>query len=752
MYKLFLHTEEDDLSVRSNNIINDYGGIDNILKYYKEHKSFLKFRNVGKNTNIELCSYCENLLIKTPAPETLESAKTDNPIDLEKHLLIYEYEKEFLSVRAKNALKKFEDEAKYYSDDKNKFDLIKKLFLTDFNFYKLHNVGKVTIKELIVLKDIVQTGNINDIHRTYLAKKLRRIIGKGVMFHIDESEIKQLINNDQYSFARIFCICLLNSDKLRERTKQILLNLYFNETPLDRIEHSKIINCSPERIRQIGNDLIDKIIPLAAISAKNIVEESAYDIQFDSIKNLFSPDSFPPVYFRGFEYTPNTALTKIAIKNVLKKNYLLVDNLILDTHKSFIDSQQVLFVSKKFIESAAIQKALTWIDEQMYNFESIAHEYNLKVLIKRYYTENELTIEEHELNDVLTIVSKIKRESFELNESAIKKISKQNLADTVLDEVQVFLEEKAEAQTTKVILDHLANKNLGIEKYELLKALKQNRKTYCYFGNGNWALTKWKKTENTIGPFREMIRKQLSNNDDPVHISDIHFYINTMKNVSLHSIYSNLRMDKDSFTFFNCSFIGLSNKKYSEYWYTIKKFKPSQIRNFESKSQEEIDANIILFSKKFGYPEKHLRFILDCRKGKYGEQRERKVRKAAIEKIDWKILLSKKGQAQLLFVKEAIYQAKEMAVQNWLKSEYNNFENTGDKEEIRKTKLEIKRKIGNQIEPKLNGKSLFNLLLTGEGNDYEIFRSYIIAAKDEILQNKPEEQNHKVLINWMINY
>lgn len=86
---------------------------------------------------------------------------------------------------------------------------------------------------------------------------------------------------------------------------------------------------------------------------------------------------------------------------------------------------------------------------------------------------------------------------------------------------------------------------------------------------------------------RETIEQKLYESEVPLHISEIHEYVNSLRPISEHSLRSNMRMEEDKiFTFFNCSFIGLSAKIYDEYWYQIPKVKAAHIRSMYYANQK----------------------------------------------------------------------------------------------------------------------------------------------------------------------
>jgi len=150
--------------------------------------------------------------------------------------------------------------------------------------------------------------------------------------------------------------------------------------------------------------------------------------------------------------------------------------------------------------------------------------------------------------------------------------------------------------------------------------LHENRSTFSFLGMGNWNLNEWNIVDGQPrGNFMQLIRNLLLKTGEPLHISDLHSFINTIKKVSLQSLHSNLKLEsKETFKFFNCPFIGLSEKVYKEYWHKLPKFKPVYLNKNALSSDKDENLNLVKnLCEKFGFLKRHLIFILDSKYGKY---------------------------------------------------------------------------------------------------------------------------------------
>ena len=115
------------------------------------------------------------------------------------------------------------------------------------------------------------------------------------------------------------------------------------------------------------------------------------------------------------------------------------------------------------------------------------------------------------------------------------------------------------------------------------------------------------------GDLIDIIRNLLNDSENPLHISEIFYYLNEFSPTSFHSILTNLKVtEKYKFKFFNCSFIGLSEKKYSNYYYNLPlvvgfHFNQSKIDNLNLSTWDDI---LKYYEQEFKYPRIHVEHLL----------------------------------------------------------------------------------------------------------------------------------------------
>ena len=390
MRKRQSYTRKEQLDRRSLNIIDEMGGLENLLQYYYMNHSFLKIGKVGFSTNNQLCSFCEYL----------ESVNTENPqkdivesideANIDRYIRIYEIEKSMLSVRVNNVLDKLEADHKYNESSYNKLQFLKKIFSRKFDFYSIRNLGLKSVNELIALKEKIITGNLNEDAFLDNGLKLEVILSKDSRIEVllGEHEKDELVIDGKYCFEKILCVFLLTTSIIKEKYHGVMRNRYFSETYLDRRQLSQFIHITPERIRQVEINLKETLLPLAI----NLVREGL-NIEFDEIgnfsqKNFVELKDFEHFSFKGNLITPNTELSKFVCQKIYL-NYSLIDELIKSDSRSFELPTKNLFISKVFISRTEFLKLLEWADEQIYSFEIISFEYNLEILIQRFYNEHD---------------------------------------------------------------------------------------------------------------------------------------------------------------------------------------------------------------------------------------------------------------------------------------------------------------------------------------------------------------------------
>lgn len=609
-----------ELSERAKNIVVKLGGAENILNHYILHGHFLNIHNSGKRTDLELKAFCEKLLKQDinviHKRENIVTELTN--VDLDNCLLIYELLKLNLSTRTLNAVRVLEKKDYYQRDHQFKILFIKKYFINSFNYSEIKNLGSKSIAELKMIKiNIINYKNNPISTKEVQAAIITLRLNSEYKTTFTNKTLLELFNVHGYSFQTLFSLVLFENKSLGALGQAFVKIKYFSPKTNNN-EIAKILNCSKERLRQLENKIIQKYIPNIIHYTLNIIQNEPIDLPKLELQNIIILNNFISFNLDSITYTPNTLLSRTVYSIYYADKYTPIDKFIYSTFKTFEVPCEIIMLSLEFIQKSDFKNLLNWLDTQIYYFETIAYEYMLESLITRFYFENEKVLHNSILGDLMKVLNIIKKKSIEINLVKYKKSIKKEANELLTNTIYEYLNRINKSQTTKEILSFLHSKDITIDKTLLLKLLHSKRGTFAYSGMGNWRIRESVESEDYLrGTFRDIIKNLLLKRTEPIHISEIYEHINTFKKVSITSIISNLRAETEgTFRHFNCSYIGLSDKKYDDYWYKIPTFKAYHLNKRFYPNSHVNDLEIIKhLSKIFGYPEQHLAFILSARKG-----------------------------------------------------------------------------------------------------------------------------------------
>lgn len=619
----YLYTNENDLSTRSLNIVKDLGGIPALLVHYQKYGSFLNIRKSGVFTNNELISFCEYLCdhelttssVSNDSPEIIEFPSNIN-VDLLSSL--YLHQKDLLTTRTRNVLDTLENKYDYSIGQEQKILFFKKHFLTNFDFKELSNVGANSAKELTQFTEtlrayILDTGSASqDLHKSLTVKQLSKLFD----FHYKPDLIESIVSGDQYHFQKTLCI-LLNTVPLTNKKREILKYLLFDATSYSAKELAKLIGCSYELVRVHADFLNDNFIPAKINLIRSSISSDPYDLPYYEGKLYIEIPNIDHFEFDGQLITPNPTLSKLAFRVVFKDKLILVDDILkelLIEINSFDVTQANIFVSPEFVKKSHISQLLKFLNNEIYNFEIVSFEYDLKILIIRFYRENDLTVLRREEIDILyKIILSIKKKEFLIEKMDLKRIAKKERTNHILKIAEELLKEANAPLKTQVLLKTINNNGIEIDVHQLLHKLGKNKNTFVRLGNSLWGLKERDQIEELRGSLREIVEDILLKREIPIHISELIAIIEKMRPISLLSLNSNLRASESKmFKFFNCSFIGLSAKKYEQFWYDIPRFTPAYLRKEQillRSRANDIDLVERMHSR-YGYPKMHVEYVL----------------------------------------------------------------------------------------------------------------------------------------------
>src|SRR5690606_5073574 len=133
------------------------------------------------------------------------------------------------------------------------------------------------------------------------------------------------------------------------------------------------------------------ILPQLINSIRQEFEGMPSDFDIDgSGADFISYEKLPSVNYNSKTYYPNQRLSQYVYSALLKDKYLNLETLIWGTtkeRKSFACVAINMFISKKCAELSAFPAFIDWIDEEIYQFEIAEFDYDLEVLVGRFFSE-----------------------------------------------------------------------------------------------------------------------------------------------------------------------------------------------------------------------------------------------------------------------------------------------------------------------------------------------------------------------------
>lgn len=622
------YSTESSLSVRSQNTLKRLGGKNELLDYYIKFGNFENIRNVGLRTNIELSLFCEYMLLDSNSTIDVkkeiqkEESKLDEAYVSDEICLVlndaYQYHKYSLNRRSINTLDKLEFENNYSSCDVSMCHFIRKLFIMKFDFINIQNVGKKTKHELEdlsqILKNILKEISFDEnlIHKYNFQNKAHSFIGNSYK----DLEIKETAGYNEVIIEKLILLTILNQKQIGYQMK-ILELAYFDD--IKNIEEIRVkVGCSTERVRQILIKFKKTILPNLVNTLQQKFGE--YFLAFlaqNSNSDFLVCKPLSPIEFNSQTYFPNQSLNQLVYTELLKENYLSLQELIDDKTKewkSFIVSSENLFISKKCAEIIEFSAFIDWMDEEIYQFEIAEFDYNLKVLVRRFYSENNLEIIDENINGLAMIIQKLKKTDWSDISNKILKGRKRKIKDDVIQVIKEFLESENEPKKTASILSYLNDYGFEISKNELLSILSKNKIVFISIGIGQWFIQGHVGSNYLHGSLRSIVSKILYDNAEPLHISEIASIISKYRTIKISSLISNLKSNGyDTFKFFNCGFIGLSSKKYNVKWDNLPKVSRWHLNHYKKSelTLDSIEEITRYLSERFGFPPIHINFLLE---------------------------------------------------------------------------------------------------------------------------------------------
>jgi hypothetical protein len=624
----FLITALDELSTRSLNIVKHLGGEAAMMEYYLNHKSFVHINKCGYTSNKELSIYCDYLIVKhneniqeslniTNFPEINNSIETASIL-----YTLYKAQKLKLSQRAINALDSLESMYELAENLDIFYPYLKKYIILMFEYKNLRNIGRKTAIELeqfaFDLRDLIHKKQLlpTQTNQTKIASSNNLQLINNLDYDITSLKI-----DGKYAVELLFAVFIFYAKEL-EKWHQLITQYYFGDKLKSIKELSKMLDYSDFHLSNIIKKIESNQFPSVIQDIRNKFDDSELELNINSDGPFFNFYGIEPFSFNKIDFKPNIRYAQIFYKLYFKGEFIPIHEVfdIACFHiKSFDIENKHLFISKSWLNEVSLNNLLLFLNDSIYEFERISFEYDLEVLISRFYKENDLALEKHQIKYLLELINQIKSTEIKIDYKKIKRLESDELNNAIVTECESILTEKGIAIKSKPLLEKLHYLNYDIEKNQLLKILNQHSSTFIRIGADSWALKAWDQSKIFNGSLKDIVTSLLSKQKEPMHVSELLVQIAKFRPLSEHSLLTNLRIQNNNkFIFFNCYFIGLTGVKYEDYWHQLPQVDKQHFSEWHIKELKQITKGRVIpyMVRHYRYPLIHVKYLFEQKKAR----------------------------------------------------------------------------------------------------------------------------------------
>ncbi len=492
------------------------------------------------------------------------------------------------------------------------------------DFSKNRNCGKTLARELAVFRSVLQKviSQVDAFENLSLSPSISPtpdldIFISRVHKDINKADLDLVLQDQGYKLRELSNYFFYNLD-LKRLKLGVLRQYYFEESMKSIREIGSMFGCSHERVRQI-------IIELESVYS-GIIEN--WRVELGSFSDISNSYNFAPVLFvndmvasLALEplnvYAGNLRLVKLFYKSNGFKNYEWLDVLIgmsaVDMKALRIKSSEIL-IHKELIEKVNLIEFLSYINREVSDYSLMFGNTNFEGLISEYFFYGDISLDSLVIADLNRVVVSIVKEK--KSNSDVKRIENKRQSSRVVELCFNYLMNLEKPAVTNELLQMLEENEIFLTRQRLLDFLNNSQSIFLQFGLGTWTLVARHNGDVIGGSIRDITKRFLTGLEQPVHISQILEYILKFREISEHALLSNLRMcESAQFSFFNCGFIGLREKKYADYWEKLPRINGFHFTKsfLDPLIQKHIDLPVF-FENSFGYPSIHTVHVLKSKK------------------------------------------------------------------------------------------------------------------------------------------
>ena len=594
-------------------IENKLNDLQSIIIYFWENDDFLKLKNCGQKSNLELIELCRKyeltlrksivvLLGENPKKSFIQKINDYSIKQKSLFNTILQYRFSKLSVRSSDALKS------YMQSDISIQGVIFILCHPESELRNIRHVGVSAIAEindfvnsLLELIDTVSNcsneENINiHLFNSFLIQKfsLSQPLLDGIPSPLDD------FSNGVPIFKTLNA--LIENNIIFENKERLVFTLGFNYyadsdvLTLDQLAAK--IKLSSQRIRQLRLILLKKLpVLFSFLSEIEISTLNLYGLDLACDYIVIEQDLVNEMNRNECTNFNSQFVLKI-LSLIMADRFVLIGDeksvlFNMNTYGSY-NWQNTYLISKKcaavfdfekLIENVAFRLSERIGDDYSFNFQTYLLDFqkencvnllNNISQIAEYilFNEFELSIDANE--NILFKYNKIKQ-VYEYSYEALENLGKPSKVDAIFQKV------------IELNPDYMTDKNS-------IKASMRRYSGFVPIGKTSvFGLKKWETQIDDFkgGTIRDIAEEFLKGQAEPKHIDEIAEFVNNYRNTTSKNIYANLiKDDSKRFVFYTGLLIGLSAKKYSS-----EKYGKAIDQNKERKTWEERFSDLQKFAE-----------------------------------------------------------------------------------------------------------------------------------------------------------
>ena len=588
------------LSVRLYNICtrNKFDSVDDLKRYYLEHKTFINLRNCGRKSNEELVELCIKYEGSFHEIETVE-VKEENPLIEEVNplklivsrltLVQREVINNFINVNSKYLTVRSMNGLLHYLGGNLKIKNFAEKILFDecFDATDIKNVGAKSVEEIVIFISIVKEYLI-EISKYEDEESLLKIKNKFLMERLFPNSN---VPNSLLESASIFPIVqfLLDKNSLFDKTKTVIVKSAFKifnkQEWLTLDEIADIVDLSRERVRQLRSVCLKGMYDNLAF-IQNFDEDLYQKYSIDTGTNYINIDDNTVEIINAKN---KTLFSKEFIMYILyvylHDNFLLVGNIEDVLQIKYFNSRNrhnwksFYLINTELAQEFDFENFTSDIHRRINSKIDETYSFNFKSYLSGFLKTNNIDY----LSELSSISEQIINTEFELYLDLNEELTfKRNTFKSAYEYAFEALEEIGEPSHINEIYKKVSeiHPNYDTNEEKLRSAMQRSKIFTPVSRTSVYGLKKWENKWEDFkgGSMRDIVIEKLIKSNRPLHIvellNEVHKY---REETNIRNLITNLKLENNNlYIFFNQNFIGLSSKRNK---YNINKYEsiPKQL-------------------------------------------------------------------------------------------------------------------------------------------------------------------------------